>query len=449
MNNIRLRKGCLILSVIIILSINIFQDSTYDLLAKGIEALKVHQYQSLAKDIDAVVVQKNTLLSVSLYNKTENTILDENGVFSRPIISPSKKFVAYIKNKNLFITDSNYTYIKIADNIDPLAFSWQNGNNLIYSPRKGGLYIYDISNKVIKVYIKNESNYHNITFDSKGNIYAEKYNFYKKDGSDYIADYGIVFINGNTKDEKLVIKSIPSDLSGSGSLGMYPVIAKIAKDDTYLYIWEHPHSASMAADGVDFATYDILNNKLIEYKSPNIISLAYRDNLSINPKDSKSVALIYGAGREMSRNKHLVILDVLHGNIKDLTKENVTTMTPNYLCDGKTIVYASSLEQYGTKENIDEWLTNGKHHIYSMDTMTKKIRQLTSNPNYFDFSPKYISNNMMLLFRSDNSDNVSLWKLQNGKETILADSLIFYDTSYPIQNYYGHFNTELFTDIKD
>ncbi|MFT5873383.1 MAG: hypothetical protein ACI8WT_002328 [Clostridium sp.] len=32
---------------------------------------------------------------------------------------------------------------------------------------------------------------------------------------------------------------------------------------------------------------------------------------------------------------------------------------------------------------------------------------------------------------------------------MLADGLIFYDDmKYPIQNYYGHYNTSLYTDIK-
>ena len=80
--------------------------------------------------------------------------------------------------------------------------------------------------------------------------------YYKKNGYDYRDDYGILFFNPVTKDKKIVIKSIPNKMDTGGDLGMYPIITGISKDDKYLYIWKHPHSGSLAADGVDLAVYD-------------------------------------------------------------------------------------------------------------------------------------------------------------------------------------------------
>jgi hypothetical protein len=449
MRKLRVIKKRLMVTLLLLISFSILVGCTSKIYfkEKSIETSIMFPDFSYSKSINVVVVQKNILLSVSLYDKAKNTILDRDGVFFRPIISPSKAYVAYIKDKALYITNGKLKPIKIADNIDQLSFSWKDVNNLIYSPTSGGLYMYNISTKTMKPYIKNEFNYQNIIFDSKKGIYAEKYHFYKNNGSDYRSDYGIAFLNPSTKEENIVIKSIPNTIAANGNLGMYPVIIELSKDDKYLYIWKHPHSGSMAADGVEFATYDISNNKLIEYISPNIISLAYKDNISPNPKDSRNIAFIYGSGREMSNNKHLILLDVLTGKFRDLLPKSESSMTPNYLSDGKTIVYAASEGQKDTNYNLTQWLSNGKHHIYGMDATTSKVSQLTNNPNYFDFSPKYISNKLMVFFRSDKNDNVSLWKLDNGKEAMLADSLIFYNTNYHVQNYYGHYYTEFYSDI--
>ena len=330
-----------------------------------------------------------------------------------------------------------------------LSFAWQDENSLLYSPTSGGLYEYDIVNKISKPYLQNKFNYQNITLDSSGKIYAEQYLYYKKNGSDYINDYGVLFFNPVTKEKNIVIKSIPSKIDTGGDLGMYPIITGISMDDKYLYIWKHPHAGSLAADGVDLAVFDIFNNKLIEYYNPNMISLGYSDNISPNPKNSRYLALIYGAGREMGNNKNLVILDILSGKFQSLCPKGKAAMTPSYSNDGKTILFACSDEQKTITGGLNQWLLNGNHHIYAINTDTKQIKQVTNNKYYFDFSPHFIDNNKILFFRSDKDENVSIWKYYNGKEKMLADGLIFYtDLNYSSQSYYGHFNTTLFTDIK-
>lgn len=399
--------------------------------------------------MNAVVVRKNELLLVSLNNKDANTTLDSEGIFSRPLISPDKSQVSYLKDNVLYVTTNKLEHIKIADTVSQLSFAWQDKNTLLYSPTLGGLYAYDVINKISNPYLKNDYNYQNITLDNSGRIYAEQYLYYKKDGFDYIKDYGVLFFNPITKEEKIVIKSIPNKMDTGGDLGMYPIITGISTDFKYLYIWKHPHAGSLAADGVDLAVYDILKNNLIEYTNPNIISLAYSDNISPNPKNSRYLALIYGFGREMGNNKHLVVLDILTGKIQSLTPKEEASMTPYYTSDGKNILYASSEEQKEGIGGLNQWLLCGSHHIFTIDTITKQIKQLTDNKNYFDFSPIYLNNKDFLFFRSDKTENVSIWKYENGRETMLADGLIFYDDkNYPIQNYFGHFNTTLFTDIK-
>lgn len=459
-----LQKFSIIMLLLITVGITIGCKVTLNTGLQSIESSTIHnddlKNTSNKGNINIVVIRKNELLSVSLNGK--NIILDSGGSFSRPLISPNKKYVSYIKDKVLYITTDKNEHIKVANTpIDlsfalQLSFVWKDENTLLYSPTSGGLYSFDVVNKISKPYLVNKYNYQNITLGLAGGIYAEQYLYYKKNDSYFINDYGILFFNPISKEEKIVIKSIPNKMDTGGDLGMYPIISGISNDYKYLYVWKHPHSGSLAADGVPLAVYDTSNNKLIEYENPNIISLAYKDNISPNPKDSRFLALILGEGRFMGNNKHLILLNILTGKFQSIPPKGYAFMTPYYSSDGKTILYASSKESKYELGNISQWLLSGNHHIFSIDTATKQIQRLTSNPIYFDFSPAYINDNLenknkkdIIFFRSDKTENVSLWKSVNGQETLLTDGLIFYnDMDYPVQNYYGHFNTTLFTDIK-
>ena len=64
------------------------------------------------KKINIVVVRKNELLLVSLNDKDENITLDSNGIFSRPLISPNKDHVSYLKDDVLYITSNKLQHIK-------------------------------------------------------------------------------------------------------------------------------------------------------------------------------------------------------------------------------------------------------------------------------------------------------------------------------------------------
>lgn len=394
----------------------------------------------------AVVIKENKLLLVTLAGNNI-TELDTDGTFSRPRISPDKNYVAYLKNGSLWITTLNGKKLKIANKVSKLSFSWIGNSTLIYSPEDKGLYAYHTGNGITEAYLKNSCNYQNITWNNSNYLYVEKYCTYKQGEFQNTKDFGVVLFNLKTKEEKLIIKSIPSSLESDEKLGMYPIIAGISKDNKFLYIWKHPHSASIAADGVELATYDAKRNTLIEYNNPDLISLAYSDNISSNPKNNKYLALIKGLGREMSSNKTLILLNILNGSYKNLTPPNVAAMTPYYSKNGKTILYSSSKNQQN--EGINQWILNGNHYIYSINTDTNQVRQLTNNPNTFDFAPQYINSKDVIFFRNDKSSKISMWKLSEGKEVMLIDDLIFYDDKeFPIQNYYGHFNNELFTDIQ-
>ncbi|MDP4090955.1 MAG: hypothetical protein Q8930_17030, partial [Bacillota bacterium] len=246
--------------------------------------------------------------------------------------------------------------------------------------------------------------------------------------------------------EKLLIKSIPIEI-GEG-LGMYPVIAGISKDLRFLFVFAFPHSASMASDGVAFNIYDTMTNKLTLGYKKILITLAYKDNISSSNADRENIALIAGGGREMKRDKTLFLLNVLSGNLVRLSPKEQAAMTPCSSPDGRTILYAGSIEGAGY-EGFFEWMKKGNHNIYSIDIKDRRIKQLTNSGGNFDFSPICINNESFVFFRSNLKGNISMWKYENEKEIRIIENLVFSnDESYPVINYYGHFDISNYADIK-
>lgn len=390
----------------------------------------------------AVVTRDAELNLINLKSDSSITTLDKGGMFSHPIIAPDKNYVAYLKDKILYISTMQGKKSKMSDTVPEDSYTWLNKNDLIYSPESGGIYIFDAEKQKSIHYLDNEFNYKNITLGTDGRFYAEKYRYYDKDGSKYVEDYGVVLFQQDSKNEQIIIQSIPAD---KNSLGMYPVIGGTSKDLRFLYIWEHPHAGSLATDGMNLSSYDTKNDKYMQY--PNLgLSLGYKDNLSACVQNSEQLALINGGGREMNSDKTLSILNLVSGNFEKFSPEPQVAMTPDYSPDCKNILYAASDKLDGI-ENIGKWVKT-RHSIYSINTQTKQITQLTNESDGFDFAPIYINDKDIVFFRITSDGNVALWKLQNGKENKIIDNLTFYSDKYHVQDFYGHFYNAKYTDIK-
>lgn len=393
----------------------------------------------------AAVVRNNELNLINLNDKNNILTLDNNGAFSHPILSPDKNFIAYLKDNNLYVTNKESKKTKVQDNINISSYTWLDKDNLLYSKDAGGIFIFNTEKQSSTVYLENKFNYKNITLGKKGEIYAEKYYYYEKEGSKYIEDFGIVIISQDDKNEQLAIKSIPSDMKTN--LGMYPVIAGISKDFKFLYFWEHPHAGSLATDGMNLACYDTESKKYIKYSNPEIVTLGYKDNLSPSPTNSELLALINGNDRMMNTNKTLGVLNIVNGNFQKLSPEGQVAMTPYYSEDGKTLLYSASKELPNGIGTIGAWMKS-PHYIYSINIEDKQISQLTNSTDGFDFAPGYINKQDIVFLRSTSNGDVALWKIENGKETKIIDNLVFYTDQYKSQSFYGHFYNNNFIDIK-
>ena len=91
-----------------------------------------------------------------------------------------------------------------------------------------------------------------------------------------------------------------------------------------------------------------------------------------------------------------------------------------------TLRGAEALDGKDVNSSLKTWQSE-PHNIYEVNTETQKTVQIT-NGKYFNFMPKYLSNNEILFVRGD------------------GDSLSF-NSEYANSWYYGHYKTEMVIDV--
>ena len=407
------------------------------------------------KTTEFAVFVSNDGLYMSELKENNPILLDKSEKIKLPIISKDGLYVAYTKDNSLYVCNIKTSETtEVCKDVD--SYNWNNLGELIYSAKNSGLSIYNANDKNSIILINNEYDYFNINCDSKNKIYANEILQSTKDNVQTTKSTGIISYDLDKKEETVLLESKQGTDKEIGekytvselfeSLGSTPNVSKISSDDRYLYIWNKPRSGSMSADMTKFAVYDILNNKFIENDS--MVALAYKDNISQNPVDSKLVAVNNGEGREMYSNKTLGILNTENNTFNNLLPENQVSMTPSYSDDGNNILYSSSdnnlKDQIHNSSSLKVWASQ-PHNIYEVNVDTKKVTQITKGSS-FDFMPKYLLNNEVLFVRAD-GDSYSLWKTKDGVETKLAEAVNFNSKAYTQSLYYGHYETEKVIDV--
>ncbi len=451
------KKSKKVIAIISLIATIIFT-STSVFAANNITSNSIEQNQLVASAIKenpfAVFVAQDGLYMSEL--KENNTVKLDEGIrnIKLPVISRDGLYVAYTKNDNLYICNIK-TNEKEEVAKDIASYNFDSKGNLIYSTKSTGMAMYNNDTKKSMSIISNEYSYYNINCDSKNKIYANKISEYAEGKTVHSKALGIISYDLDNKSEKIILegktgndKEIGEEYTKSDifeSLGSTPIISKISNDDKYIYIWNGPNSGSASADMTEYAVYDILNNKFIEFNNDNAYALSYKNNISQNPVDSNLVALNSGIYRDMFSNKTLGILNTDNNTFTNLLPKNQVSMTPYYSEDGKNILYsgAEALDEKDVNSSLETWQSE-PHNIYEVNAETQKITQIT-NGKYFDFMPTYLSNNEILFVRGD-GDSFSLWKIKDGVETKLGDSLSF-NSEYTHSWYYGHYETEMVMDV--
>ncbi|HAE92189.1 MAG TPA: hypothetical protein DCG60_06025, partial [Tissierella sp.] len=200
-------------------------------------------------------------------------------------------------------------------------------------------------------------------------------------------------------------------------------------------------------DGIGIGIYDVEKKEHIEFT--DITTLAYKNHLSINPKNNNLIGLIEGGYREMILNKEIVLLtideDKKYKTIKFMDKDLVA-MTPSFTLDGEKLLYSATknLEDFRATDFTkvyNEWESQ-PHNIYEYNMKTSTVKKITEG-EHFDFMPISVSEDSILFSRYKGNDYYSLIKLTNGKENVIVDNIIFSGGSdnYPF-GLYGHIDTE-------
>lgn len=426
---------------------------------------KLNEFTVMAKANNFAVFVADDGLYMSELKENNPVKLDEGVQIKKPVISKDGFYVAYTKDDNLFVCNiSTKEKQEVAKEI--LGYNFDSKGELIYSTNNTGMSKYSEDIKKSTNLISNEYKYYNIYCDSKNKLYANKKLEYTEGKDSYSKSLGIISYDLDSNSEKLLLESKEAGNEEIGenytnvqmlaSIGTTPTINGVSNDDKYIYIWNKPNSGSMSSDVTEFVVYDIENNKLIEggnnenysidSKDYNIYALAYKDNISQNPLNSKLIAVNAGQNRDMFNNKALGVFNIDTNKFVNLLPENQVSMTPAYSKDGKNILYSSSnkLEYKNDKENLLKTWQSAPHNIYEINLENQKVTQLT-NGKYFDFMPVDLENNEVLFIRAD-GDSFSLMKTKDGIETKLGDSLSF-KKAYTNTWYYGHYKTEMVIDV--
>jgi len=427
----------------------------------------------------AVYIKEDGLYYSYLDGKDETKIHDGNS-FEYPLISSAGNYIAYTKEDSLYIYNvKDKSYEKIDDEIHHYyrAYDWIDDETIIYgSYNKPG---FTLLNVVSREKTKNlDEYYYTGIMSSKNNIvYGTKYNRWTTEEGDFISNDGIVEINLNNYDKNKEQFSTNIIVEGRKStdemIGYNPIVWDISDDGRYIYIMEKPASGSLSSDGIGVGIYDVNEKTHTEFsdinslytadkdkllkelytKPTDITTLADKNHLTINPNHN-IIGLIEGAGRDMIENKRVVLLNINKDKSYDIinvTGNDLVAMTPSFTLDEKKLLY-SAAEAMDPSTIIDynqiynNW-ENQPYSIYEYDLESSKVQRITEGSNC-DFMPMSIPNNQILFIRYKGNDYYRLIKLDNGKENIIADNIMFSGgkDNYPFV-FYGHIETEKGMDI--
>ena len=399
-----------------------------------------------------VVYMKEDGLYYSYLNDGNGIKVHEGKEFSYPLISKAGNYIAYTKDKSLYIYDiKNKAYEKITErqNIFDNFYEWID-DEMVYSTEEPGFKIYNPLTKVKREHV-DEYYYDNFKVSNKNFLYAKQSNKWSTKEGDFVSTLGIIEINldnYNKKDNMFEMKTIiegkqPTDVM----LGYNPTISTITEDGRYVFIMEKFASGSTSADYAGIGLYDTKEKVHIDftdiygagegtYGEEDLVVLPRVNTIAINPKDSNLIGIIKGGFRERFMNKKAVLLDIHKDKsyeIINITDKGLVAMTPSFTLDGDKLLYSATkaidpnvITDFN--QAYKDW-ENQPHNIYEYDLKSSQVRKLTEG-NEFDFMPINISKDGILICRLNNDGYGRLMrygrliKIIDGKEEIIADDVI-------------------------
>lgn len=386
----------------------------------------------LARRDIAVYVKADGLWQAGLGSNTPPVQIDREGRFRMPIISPDGKRVAYYRDDSLCaapLHEPDALIRKVAD--AAVCFAWLDDERLAYSGKEGGLYVFDAAQNETQTLEEPGRIWDNVAVGSHGRLYASLHTAVPADGAAPMTCLGVGMMDTGTGETAILAAAQPA---AEGTQGITPHVASISPDGAWLYIWNKPASGNESADGAPLAVYDTDKGTLY---SSGTVAMSHADNLSPKPSDGGVVALVSGAGRDMARDKQLVLLDVHTQSQQTVTPKDDLAMTPAFSAGGQRLLYAGSAE--GNKLLASR---SPDYDIYEMDMRTGKVQQLTQHADCSDFAPRELSDRSSVVFVRRKADGVyALVRLDGIKEKEIDTGLMFGEA------YYNHVDTSQTLDV--
>ncbi len=202
---------------------------------------------------------------------------------------------------------------------------------------------------------------------------------------------------------------VKDEQSSKSLLGTASSAGKWSPDSKKLFVWLMPRSASLSADGVSAAIYDLSTNELHWLDET---ALAYDNNVSFSDHDR--LALICGSGREMFDNKNLNIFYKNEDNSylkSNFEMKGMVASSPCYSNDGEQLVFVASPAANTDDDYKTQMASVSKRQIYIYKD--NKVIQLTNDSEARCETPIFLNNNYLLFAKTSGGNDKSIWIMNN------------------------------------
>lgn len=350
-------------------------------------------------DSKVVYTAEDGLYSANMSDGKAALLVKGNGI-SAPVFSKDGSAVAFMREGDLyaysFAASKTVLMLKAADSYCP------GPNGSFYaSSQKSGIVSVNPQTAQAETLVPAEIGTTYLRLSMSPNLKLLAYDSISV-GDDNLYDSGGVWIyDTETQKAQLIIKAQKAD---STSMGMIPNMGKWSPDSGKLFIWIKSQSASLSADGVSAAIYDVADGKLTDLDKEG---LAYDENVSF--ATPAAFAMITGGSRMMFENKDISIFDLGSGkSAKTIEIPGKVATTPYYSSDGKMLAFSASPAANAGDEYERQIATISKRQIYLYTD--GKVSALTSGDTYRSEAPVFLKNDKYIVFARINADGEkSIW----------------------------------------
>lgn len=355
-------------------------------------------------------IQKGNLWVKNLPDGTAKQ-LTTDGVASCPRWSVTGKWLLFQKKNQLWIAGSDSANGRmVAENIN--SFTWSSTEDVFYfSTDKNGLLSArpEIRESVVLFKPSQGQTFGRILNSPDGRYIAFEI-FFNQPSNNHVPE-GIYKIDSTNSKVTTVFKNQPI---AQNSLGTEGYLAGWSSDGKVLYLWVGTHSASLTADGASFTAVDANTGKnLLDNPAGSLVHKNWFDS-SQNP----NIAALITAegGRETWTGKRLAVINLHTKNFKEISRQDQSVVSLDFSPSGDRLAFSARPEEKNMYSG-DTTNTADKsrkvmmqRHIWVMSAEGGSLKQLTSDQNYRDEYPVWITNGDKILFaRVDAQDKASLW----------------------------------------